>query len=87
MTAKFTTAVHDLKGEMKVLHSSNLALKAELTSVRASMDFINESFEEFKSEIKALRSEVKRSTVRGAELALNMLEHLDPGKLIGCRPT
>lgn len=48
MTAKFTTVVHDLKSEIKVLHSSNLAVKAELTSVRASMGFINDSFEEFK---------------------------------------
>ncbi|KAH6945216.1 hypothetical protein HPB50_007566 [Hyalomma asiaticum] len=68
MTAKFTTAVHDLKGEMKALHSSNMALKAELTSVRASMDFINESFEEFKSEIKALRSEVNEVKTRTHDL-------------------
>lgn len=60
MTAKFTTVVHDLKSEIKALHSSNLAVKAELTSVRASMGFINDSFEEFKSEIRALRAEVNQ---------------------------
>lgn len=58
MTTKFTGAMNDLRVELKNLDSSNSAIKAELTSVKMSMGFINTSFEEFKEEIKSLRQEL-----------------------------
>lgn len=58
LTVKFVEATADIKTEVRNLAFSNNAMKDELTSVKASLGFFIDSFDEIKNDIKSLRQEL-----------------------------
>lgn len=54
MTTKFLDALSDIKTHVEKVNPLNNAIKAELASLRASVNFTSEIFDELKTEIKSL---------------------------------
>lgn len=50
MTYQFAEVRNELKSEIKELQSSKTSIPVELRSVITGMGFVNENFEEFKTE-------------------------------------
>ncbi|KAH6939626.1 hypothetical protein HPB50_019966 [Hyalomma asiaticum] len=67
MTSKFVEAMGDLKMEMNKMDGTNNSMKAELTSIRQSVGYMNESFEEYRNEIKSLKLELSEVKNQGLE--------------------
>ncbi|KAH7973672.1 hypothetical protein HPB49_003801 [Dermacentor silvarum] len=67
MTYKFVEAMGDLKKEMNKIDATNNSMKAELTSIRQSVGYMNEGFEDFRNEIKGLRLELTDVKNQGLE--------------------
>lgn len=67
MTTKFLDALSDIKTHVEKVNPLNNAIKAELASLRASVNFTSESFDELKTEIKSLRKDLNDAKNRNLE--------------------
>lgn len=68
LTTKFVEALTELRCELKKVDSSNTVIQEEITSVKASMKFINDSFEEFRADVKGFRQELTEAKKQTLEV-------------------
>ncbi|KAH9379572.1 hypothetical protein HPB48_022006 [Haemaphysalis longicornis] len=68
LTTKFVDALTELRCELKKVDSSNTVIQEEITSVKASMKFINDSFEEFRADVKGFRQELTEAKKQTLEV-------------------